>query len=59
MSRPKWDALAASTSIALFFVILFVFAVFETYVYIVHIGPTCYSSSLVSLAQYRHTTDHG
>jgi ceroid-lipofuscinosis MFS transporter 7 len=30
MPRPKWDALAASASIALFFIILFVFAVFET-----------------------------
>ena len=33
LPRPQWDALAASASIALFFVILFVFAVFETYVY--------------------------
>ena len=36
-SKPKWDIVAATASIVLFFVILFVFAVFETYVTLLHI----------------------
>lgn len=30
LTKPKWDAIAAFAAILLFFVILFVFAVFET-----------------------------